>query len=104
MPQKKKTVCSYKDIRMYAEQQDADGKFVPYSICALSKNGELIKHDSVVHVPIRVGDEKGIRRQRRGIRRFKILSSGEIRDVYETLIIDINGVRFLTSINGTIYE
>lgn len=103
MPQKK-TVCSYKDIRMYAEQQDADGKFVPYSICALSKNGELIKHDSVVHVPIRVGDEKGIRRQRRGIRRFKILSSGEIRDVYETLIIDINGVRFLTSINGTIYE
>lgn len=102
--QKKKAICSYKDIRHFAERQDAEGWFIPYSIRALTISGELIELENVVHIPIKPGDKKEIRRQRRGIRRFKIISSGEIREVYEALIIEIDGVRFLTSISETVYE
>lgn len=93
---------SHKLIYTFAEKTDKDGRFIPYSIRAITKEGELIEHNEVVHVPVRKGDVQAIRRQRRGIRRFKILSSGEIREVYECLIIEINGTRFLTSINGRV--
>lgn len=93
---------SHKLIYMLAEKKDEQGRFIPYSIRAVTKDGELIEHDRVVHVPVKKGDMRAIRSQRRGVRRFKILSSGEIREVYECLIIEVNETRFLTSINGRV--
>lgn len=93
---------SYKLIHLLTESTDSSGKFKPYAIRALTKHGEVIEHDAVVHVPIRKGDAKAARDQRRGLIRFKILSSGEIRQVYACLIMEINGTRISTSINGKV--
>lgn len=93
---------SHKLVHLLAEKTDSEGKFIPYSIRALTKDGELIEHDAVVHVPIKKGNLQSARDQKRGLRRFKILSSNQIRQVYSCLIIEINGTRISTGINGKI--
>lgn len=95
----RRTVIPQKLIHTITEQKDEQGKFIPYSIRVLTRDGEEIDIDRVVHIPIKKGDEKAIRNQRRGMIRFKILSSGEIRYVYKGLIIEINGKRVVNYIN-----
>ncbi|MGN0309029.1 MAG: hypothetical protein ACI4C3_00335 [Bacteroides sp.] len=84
----KQKLLRYQYVRMLCEQKDEEGNRVPFNVRYLCKDGTVTWLNNVVTIAVNA---------RRRRRKVKQLDSGEIRELHDVLILQVNDTKIVVN-------